>query len=245
MKKRTCSKLFAGLLASAFLMGSAFAAGNVTTRTVQAIYSGIRLVVDGVEVTPADASGNVVEPFIIDGTTYLPVRAVANALGKAVDWEGETKTVYIGEKPSQAAPWLKPHLTDHATVYDGSDLQKFFTVAGAKHTDGFTMESYRYWWNARDCWDGSAVWATNSQYKSMTFTVGHTGNAQLNACLKVYFDGVYAETYELPGWDGAPKTITIQLDYAPNVKLELVADALPDTSSRTPVYGFYDVSFAQ
>ena len=79
----------------------------------------------------------------------------------------------------------------------------------------------------------------------MTFTVGHTGNAQLNACLKVYFDSVYAETYELPGWDGAPKTITIQLDYAPNVKLELVADALPDTSSRTPVYGFYDISFAQ
>ena len=50
---------------------------------------------DGKEIVPVDASGNVVEPFIIDGTTYLPVRAVSSALGLDVSWNDQTKTVEL------------------------------------------------------------------------------------------------------------------------------------------------------
>lgn len=62
-------------------------------------YRDIKICVDGERITPMDAEGNYVEPFIIDGTTYLPVRAVANALGKEVSWDGNTHTFYIGKKP--------------------------------------------------------------------------------------------------------------------------------------------------
>ena len=62
-------------------------------------YRDIKICVDGERITPMDADGNYVEPFIIDGTTYLPVRAVANAFGKEVSWDGNTHTVYIGKKP--------------------------------------------------------------------------------------------------------------------------------------------------
>ena len=81
----------------------AFAADSYTKNLV-ANYVGVKLVVDGVTITPKDAKGNVVDPFIVDGTTYLPVRAVAEALGKEVDWDGTTKTVYIGEKPQTDIP---------------------------------------------------------------------------------------------------------------------------------------------
>ena len=69
------------------------------SKTVTAVYNNIKIVIDGEEITPKDANGNVVEPFIIDGTTYLPVRAVSSALGKDVNWDGNTNTVYIGEMP--------------------------------------------------------------------------------------------------------------------------------------------------
>lgn len=229
---------------AAMLVSTAVAASNITKRTIEANYRGIKVVVDGVQADLKDAAGNSVEPFISNGTTYLPLRVIGEALGKEVTWDGTTSTVYVGKVPDKAPEWLKPYLTDHTTVYDGSDLQKFFTTMGEKHTEGFVMESYRYWWNARDCWNGSAVWNTNALYSSMKFTVAHTGNVQHNASLKVYFDGVYAETYELPGWDGAPKTITIPLKYAPNVKLELVGDDMTSTTSVTPAYGFYDISFS-
>ena len=80
------------------LISTAFAA---YTRQATLNYSGISITLDGKKITPKDANGKAVEPFIIDGTTYLPVRAVANALGLNVTWDGTTKTVglYTGDVP--------------------------------------------------------------------------------------------------------------------------------------------------
>lgn len=63
-------------------------------------YTDIKLCVDGQLITPKDANGSPVEPFAIQGTTYLPVRAIGEALGKPVDWDSATHTVYIGQKPT-------------------------------------------------------------------------------------------------------------------------------------------------
>ena len=51
-----------------------------------------------------DANGNYVEPFIIDGTTYLPVRGIASALGLNVGWDGATKTVLLTTPESTPGP---------------------------------------------------------------------------------------------------------------------------------------------
>jgi len=67
-----------------------------TTRQLEATFNNIKIVVDNKEIKPTDANGNAVEAFIVNGTTYLPVRAVANALGKEVYWDGPTYTVYLG-----------------------------------------------------------------------------------------------------------------------------------------------------
>ena len=48
------------------------------------MYDNIKIFMDGEEVTPKDGNGQSVEPFIYNGTTYLPVRAVSNAIGKEV-----------------------------------------------------------------------------------------------------------------------------------------------------------------
>ena len=44
-----------------------------------------------------DANGNPVFPVMYQGTTYLPVRAVSNMLGVDVDWDGDTRTVLLGQ----------------------------------------------------------------------------------------------------------------------------------------------------
>lgn len=62
-------------------------------------YNDIKITINGNEIRPVDANGNYVEPFIIDGTTYLPVRAVSNALGLYVDWDSSTSTVKLSEAP--------------------------------------------------------------------------------------------------------------------------------------------------
>ncbi len=75
-----------GLLTAAFVAGTvSYAAQNV------------KIIIDGQELIAKDASGNRVYPIIENGTTYLPVRAIANAFGKEVYWDGPNYTVYLGK----------------------------------------------------------------------------------------------------------------------------------------------------
>ncbi|ETT56794.1 copper amine oxidase family protein [Paenibacillus sp. FSL R7-269] len=85
------------------LIGTAFASGKLTTISV--VQGGIKLFVDGNLVKPTDAAGKAVEPFIYDGTTYLPLRALSNALTnnqKAVKWDADSSSIYVGQEPTAA-----------------------------------------------------------------------------------------------------------------------------------------------
>ena len=65
------------------------------TRNEALTYRDIKVELEGTRLTLRDGDGTVVEPFIIDGTTYLPVRAVAEALGLDVTWNGQTGVVAL------------------------------------------------------------------------------------------------------------------------------------------------------
>lgn len=207
-------------------------ASGAVTRTLQATYMNIKLVVDGAPVTPKDAAGNAVEPFSCNGTTYLPVRAVGNALGKEVTWDGDTRTVYIGKVPGAEENWmtkLPPYQLYRATAYDGSDRKRTFEVAGNAQTKGVVLEA---------SWDQTfALWNTNGEYSSMTFTIGHMGAQKYDTVLEVYLDSDYSTEYALK-WDGAPQTITVDLHNAPNVKLVV------NNRDAEGAWGIYDISFS-
>ena len=89
--------LLMGLILALCLVIPALA--DAATKQISVNYGGISIVVDGTKITPTDVAGKVVEPFIYEGTTYVPARAIAEALGKDVEWEPATQTVYIGQKP--------------------------------------------------------------------------------------------------------------------------------------------------
>lgn len=75
---------------------------STLSKTAQLLYNDIKITLNGNAVTPKDANGKAVEPFTIDGTTYLPVRAVCGALGIGVYWDGVTKTAVLTS--TNAAP---------------------------------------------------------------------------------------------------------------------------------------------
>lgn len=85
--------------ALALAAGSAVAASTITTRTLQAQYADISLEVSGQKITLTDAKGNPVEPFAVDGTVYIPARALGDILGKEVLWDASTHTVSVGKAP--------------------------------------------------------------------------------------------------------------------------------------------------
>ncbi|MCL2838170.1 MAG: stalk domain-containing protein [Oscillospiraceae bacterium] len=60
------------------------------------VHTGINVYVDGRRLNMRDAQGNRVEAGIFEGTTYLPVRAIAEAFGTPIYWDGPTWTVFLG-----------------------------------------------------------------------------------------------------------------------------------------------------
>ncbi|MBQ3038536.1 MAG: hypothetical protein IJD30_05100, partial [Clostridia bacterium] len=95
--RKNLQNLIAGLLIGATLSGGAVFAKQATEK-ISVIYDNIKIIIDGKEYQPTNAKGETVEPFIYEGTTYLPVRAIANAFDKEVDWEAQTSTVTLGSK---------------------------------------------------------------------------------------------------------------------------------------------------
>jgi len=250
------------VLAGVLLCGTAFAANTVRTQMIEANYMGIRVVIDGLEIEPKDATGHAVEPFASNGTTYLPVRAVAQALGKDVEWDGENCIVYIGDHiPGKETNWmtkLPPYQVNNGTAYDGTDHKSFFTVAGKDQTQGVTLATLDFYGygaslkeprvkdtNSSIHCGGFALWNTDCKYKTMNLTIGHMGDTEMDCKLEVYLDGVYSTTYDLP-WDAAPMALSIPLNAAPNVKLEVVNSDTNIYGGRiTSEYGIYDISFSE
>lgn len=90
-------KIIAVLLVGVFAIAGLTAVATNGLRTLENVkVGGIRIVIDNKEFTCTDVSGAVVEPMIYNGTTYIPVRAVSTAFGKAVHWDAEESTVYLG-----------------------------------------------------------------------------------------------------------------------------------------------------
>ncbi len=101
----------AGILVTLLLVGSIGTAVATTgKKTAELSYNNIKVTLDGEAVNLVDANGTPVEPFIISGTTYLPVRAVAGAFGLEVGWDGSTQTVIL-KHPGYEDPASTPRPT--------------------------------------------------------------------------------------------------------------------------------------
>lgn len=105
-KTRTVRTFLAGVLVTLLVVGMIPPALAAAGKTVT-IWPGINVYIDDQKLDAKDVNGKPVEIFTYNGTTYLPVRAIAEALGKNVQWDGKTQSVYLGQHgTSQPSIWL-------------------------------------------------------------------------------------------------------------------------------------------
>lgn len=103
MKK--CRSFLLGFLTAVLLLCLALPAlASGGTVTWDSVFVGAKIVIDGETLEPKDVNGKTVDAVIYKGTTYLPVRAVATALGLSVDWEQSTRTVYLSTDGAPVQP---------------------------------------------------------------------------------------------------------------------------------------------
>lgn len=98
-------KITAVILVLCLTLGvvQAFAASSTTTKTINVAY-GIKVMVNGQTLIPKDVEGNIVDPFVLNGTTYVPIRAISEALGAEAGFDEATNTAGILGKEYQVQP---------------------------------------------------------------------------------------------------------------------------------------------
>lgn len=162
----------------------------LTQKTID-VYTGITIYVDDQMIEPKDANGNTVDPFIYNGTTYLPVRALSNALGKPIVWEGNTRSVYVG-KHNSATPSVMLKDLDYLTGSERietavSEMDNY----GNTHFNVITKDFQR-------------TYIINDNYSSISGTIFQTYDARSEtvyadqAKLEIYGDGQLLFVYSLP-----------------------------------------------
>lgn len=99
---------------------SSFAVGAMSKNIVEKIEAELRgdftVYVDGKKQTFRDVEGKIVDPILYEGTTYLPVRAIGELMGKTVYWYQDEKKIELVENNAE-----EPLVKDADVIVDGAD----------------------------------------------------------------------------------------------------------------------------
>lgn len=206
-----------GMLVTALITQIAIPSMAVLTGKMIEVYTGVNIYIDDVKLDPKDANGNPVEAFVYEGTTYLPVRAVGEAVGKTVQWEGKTDSVYLGkhtgEKP---AVWLKD-----LDYFKGDDWR---TPENSTWSDDSVKDNMGKVHKNVISGDISNTYKLNGQYSKITGTFFYNYRSRSYGStfnLKIYGDGelLYSATV-----GGGIEPIDFSVDLTGVLELKVVLD---------------------
>ena len=95
MKKNGFWKGFgSGLILTVLVVALCVTATATSKRSIQ-VEDGIGITLNGATFTPRNANGKEVSVFLYNGTTYVPVRAISEAMGMDVSFNSATRTVVL------------------------------------------------------------------------------------------------------------------------------------------------------
>ena len=206
------------------------------SRSIEAFFSGIKIYVDDNLISPKDGNGNPIEPFIYNGTTYLPVRAVSTALGKAVSWDGKTQSVYIGKHESSTPSIMLENL-DYFT-----DNRNFKLWTSPKDNTGkaYTSGLIAFWRTAE------REILLNGQYSKIsgTFIMNYDyRSVDYKGKLTIYGDDKALYSSEVMKSGGFPSKFDVDLTGV--LKLKIVLETNTNAATYTNVFGIADVGLYQ
>lgn len=95
----------------------------------------LKFFVDGVEKRMPDSQ----KGFVYQGTTYVPLRFVAESLGKQVGYDGPTYSVYVGKQKEGTVTYLEEMKTHTSDNNGGEPITSFTTNTGAQFNHGYFL----------------------------------------------------------------------------------------------------------
>lgn len=221
--KKNLKTYVSGALTAAVMCTAVCAAPVYATQKVETIpasYENVKVYVDDALLTLKDVTGKVVEPFLYDGTTYLPVRGTAEAAGMEVKWDDATRSVYLTSGKGSETPaaedtyTLKPYQKEWYYEFLPSRDEKF-KMNGKYYTNGFELGVPKYAETK-----GYAVFKLDGKYDAFSAKIGVANSSYLeDASVTFYVDDAPVMTLQLLK-DGDPQEISIPVKGGKMLKIE-------------------------
>ncbi len=149
--KTKATYFLAGILSVVLVLGvsmTALATNDLLTITIHPI----QIMVNGETFHPKDAQGKEVLTFSVNGTSYAPVRALAEAYGLEVGYDSKTNTATVNGPAKQSqvpastndftSQW---EIKEKPVTHYGSE--KIFT---ATYSGSLGMSDFKTWWKSFD-----------------------------------------------------------------------------------------------
>lgn len=141
MKREKVKGFISGVLTTMLVVAlavTAFAKTGTIQKTLE--YKNISVTLDGKKLDLKDVKGNSVEPFMFDGTNYLPVRAIAEALGLNVSWDSGTNTVVLKSDDSSSSSGSQT--SENGLLVDRENVKIYYhgIAANDSYTGGYDIK---------------------------------------------------------------------------------------------------------
>jgi hypothetical protein len=156
------------MLTCGFLIGAVCFSGIAYAADAMKLdaYFGVKLIHNGIDKTP-----DVKKPFIVDGSTYVPLRVVSEILGTPIEWDGANNAVVLGQKvdgePLPAPSSIDKDVSDK--LVNNEDMVIGGKSYGSKGTKIYTNN---YAAIIRKPLVTTVKYDLNAQYSTLTVTLG-------------------------------------------------------------------------
>lgn len=193
-------KIVVLLLVCVLILGGKIVFSNSITSITAQINPAINYTLDGEKFVPRDMDGSVMDTIIYNGRSYVPLRAIAEALGIAVDWEGSTSTIILGEREGKGQSLFSMNFKETGSAL--VDVQKtteskFLTfTAGAQNIafeEGIFIENT----SSYNRNSAGLIFNTNKKYQKLYLKTFIHKDTDSNVEIEIFGDNdvrIYSDT---------------------------------------------------
>ena len=193
-------KIVVLLLVCVLILGGKIVFSNSITSITAQINPAINYTLDGEKFVPRDMDGGVMDTIIYNGRSYVPLRAIAEAMDIAVDWEGSTSTIILGEKEGKGQSLFSMNFEITGTYrvnVQKTTESKFLTfTAGAQNIafeEGIFFENI----SSSNSGSPSIIFNTNKKYQKLYLKTFIHKDTDSNVEIEIFGDNdvrIYSDT---------------------------------------------------
>mgnify|MGYP002563062313 CR=1 FL=1 len=149
MKKNGFWKGFGSGLILTVLIAALCVTATATAKRSITVEDGIGITLNGAKFTPRDADGKQVSVFLYNGTTYVPVRAISEAMGLDVSFNSSTRTVVLttADRSASQQGGASASTSDYIGVERAKEIA--LADAGVKASDAVFLRANLDWDDGR------------------------------------------------------------------------------------------------